>query len=392
MSDEQGNEYGRDAAYKALREFLDGFPLGYPATASGVEIRILKKLFTPEEAEVAVLLSPLPEEASRIATRTGRDPLTLEKELEALSLKGLVFRSRHEGKTLYNAAPFMIGLYEYSVDKIDEELAGLYGEYYETAYMEEMGASGVPGFRVFPVGESVDADFTLYPFLNLVDEVKAARVISVADCVCRKEAHLTGGGCDHPMETCLSFGAAAEYYIENGIGRRISAEEAISILEEADKSGLVHAGVNTKHLSNICNCCPCCCASMKGITGRGMDKHLFMNALFEAVVDEDTCTACGDCEERCPVGAVAVGDTAQVDRTKCLGCGLCAGACPGGAIVMSLREDREEPFDRVLHMGLAIMEGKRKASAKLSSDGFEPGDEDTRSMDGEGEKDSRADA
>ncbi|RJP34769.1 MAG: 4Fe-4S dicluster domain-containing protein [Actinobacteria bacterium] len=380
-------EHGaNEDVYHLLREFLDGFPLGFPATASGVEIRILRKLFSPEEAETAVLLSPMPEEVERIAARSGRDAETLAEMLETMSGKGLVFRSRHEGRTLYNAAPFMIGLYEYSVGKMDGELAALYKEYYETAYLEEMGASGVPGFRVFPVAESIEADVTLYPFLDLVERVKEARVISVAECICRKEAHLTGGGCDRPMETCLSFGVAAEYYIENGIGREISPAEAIAILEEADGAGLVHAGVNTRHLSNICNCCPCCCASMKGITREGMDKHLFMNALFEAVVDEDACTACGDCVERCPVGAIALEDTARVDRGKCLGCGLCAGACPGKAVRMLLRDDREEPFDRVLHMGMAIMEGKRKAyeGKKRSHDGVEAGGADAGSMHGEG--------
>ncbi len=349
-----------DDVYENLRAFLDRFPLGFPSTESGVEIRILRRLFSPEEAEAAVLLSPMPEGVEQIAARAGCEPEELARKLEAMSRKGLVFRSRREGRTMYNAAPFMIGLYEYSVEEIDEELAALYKEYYETAYLDEMGASGVPGFRVFPIGESVEADITLYPFLDLVERVKEARVISVADCICRKEARLIGAGCDHPMETCLSFGVAAEYYIENGIGREISADEAIDILQEADRAGLVHAGVNTRHLSNICNCCPCCCASMKGITRRGMDKHLFMNALFEAVVDTGACSACGECVERCPVGAIDLDDTAGVDRERCLGCGLCAGACPDDAITMILREDREEPFDRVLSMGMAIMEGKLK--------------------------------
>jgi electron transport complex protein RnfB len=393
MKDAKESGGGHDAAYKALREFLDRFPLGYPATASGVEIRILKKLFTPEEAEVAVLLSPMPEEAEQIAARSGSEPRELEQKLEALSRKGLAFRARREGKTMYNTAPFMIGLYEYSVDRMDEELAALYKEYYDEAYLDEMASSGVPGFRVFPVGESIEADFTIYPFLDLVEEVKAARVISVADCICRKEAELTGGGCDHPRETCLSFGAAAEYYIENGIGRRISNEEAVRILEEADEAGLVHAGVNTRHLSNICNCCPCCCASMKGITREGMDKHLFLNALFEALVDGDACTACGECVDRCPVGAVSLDDTAVVDRDRCLGCGLCAGICPADAVTMSLREDREEPFDRVLNMGAAILEGKRKTAGRKSPSpqGMGADITEARSMDREGEQDPRPD-
>ncbi len=344
--------------YLRLREFLDRLPLGYPATTSGVEMKILKRLFTPEEAEAAMLLSPLPEEAAAIAGRAGVEPHALEASLEAMSRKGLVFRIRRGGRALYSTAPFMIGLYEYSVEKMDAELAALYHEYYETAYRDEMGASGVPGFKVLPISETVQAELTAYPYLKLIEQVRAARVIAVADCVCRKEAGLVGEGCDHPRETCLSFGAAADYYIENGIGRRIDAEEAIRILEEADRSGLIHAGVNTRHLSNLCNCCPCCCASMKGITQKGMERHRFLNAVFYASVSRDGCSGCGDCVERCPVGAMQVGETATADPGKCLGCGLCAGACPGGVITMVLREDREEPFERVMDLGLAIMEGK----------------------------------
>jgi Pyruvate/2-oxoacid:ferredoxin oxidoreductase delta subunit len=254
----------------------------------------------------------------------------------------------------------MIGLYEYSVEKIDEELAVLFKEYYEAAYCEEMGASGVPGFKVLPIAENIETDTVLFPFLKLKEEVEKAKKISVADCICRKEALLVGEGCDHPMETCLSFGVAAEYYIENGIGREITAAEAVTILEEADKAGLVHAGVNTTHLSNICNCCPCCCASMKGITIRGYDKHGYLNALFEAVIDEEGCVGCEDCIERCPVGAISVGDVATVEREKCLGCGLCAGACESEAITLRLREDREEPFDRMLDLAVAIMDGKKR--------------------------------
>ncbi len=99
---------------------------------------------------------------------------------------------------------------------------------------------------------------------------------------------------------------------------------------------------------------------MKGITRKGLDKHKFLNALFETVMDVDTCTACGDCTDCCPVGAIGVDEIAVVDRDKCLGCGLCAGICPAEAITLCLREDREEPFERVLNLGLAILEGKSK--------------------------------
>jgi len=348
-----------DNPYDKLREFLDSFPLGFPRTASGVELQILKKLFTQEEAELAVMLSPVPEEAAQIEQRTGLNQDHLTEKLELMSQKGLIFRLRREGKIYYNAAPFMIGLYEYSVKKIDDELAGLFKEYYDTAYQKEMGASNIPGFKVIPVEETIAADMVLLPYHKIKEDIRAARKIAVADCVCRKEAHLTGSGCDAPLETCLSFGVAAEYYIENRLGREITADEAITIIEKADRAGLVHAGANAKHLSNICNCCPCCCASLKGISQSGLVKQKFINALFEARIDAADCTACEQCLERCPVEAISVDDVAVVDIDKCLGCGLCAGTCPTEAIWLHLREDRKEPYDRAFDLYEAIVEKKR---------------------------------
>jgi Pyruvate/2-oxoacid:ferredoxin oxidoreductase delta subunit len=349
--------------YFKLRKFLDQFPIGFPQTDSGVEIKILKRLFSPEEAEITIQLTPLPEQASSIAARTGLPEEHLAAKLEAMAKNGLIFRLRRDGKTMFLAAPFMIGLYEYSVKKIDRELAELFKQYYDEAYQEEMGRSNVPGFKVIPLQQNVQADITLLPYHKIEEDIRSARIIAVTECVCRKEAALTGDPCKHPVENCLSFGVAAEFYIENGMGRQITADEAIEIVKKADESGLVHAGANAKHLSNICNCCPCCCASMKGIVTKDRDRQKFMNALFEAVVDEAQCTACEICLERCPVDAISVEDTATVDRDKCLGCGLCAGDCSMEAIAMHLRKDRQEPFERVFDMGVAMLKAKQANAA-----------------------------
>lgn len=338
-----------EETFVKLREYINNNSFGFPGTSSGVELKILKKLFTPEDAKIILKLKPSreTETADQIAERTGLDRNIVEKELESLSKKGLIFRIRRAGITIYNLAPFMIGLYEYSVNKVDEDLAHLYREYFDTKFIHELAKRNVPGFKVIPIEETIEPDTVLVPYQKLKESVKEARVISVAECICRKEGRLVRGGCDkeYPTENCLSFGAAAEYYIENGIGREITAEEAIKILDEADEAGLVHAGANKTHLSNICNCCPCCCGLMRGITQFGFDKHKFMNAIFESIIDKDLCIACNSCVERCPVGAISMEeDFAVVDRDKCLGCGLCHRTCPEEAITLQLREDRVEPF------------------------------------------------
>jgi ferredoxin len=347
-------------SYEKLREFLNRFPIGFRKTDSGVEIEILKRLFTEEEAELTTFLTIRPERPQSIARRAGKNIAEIKNKLEAMAKKGLIFRSRRDKKILYNSAPFMIGLYEYSVNKIDKELAQLFKDYYYEAGLEELGASNIPGFKVIPLEETIQTETTLFPYQMLENSIRNARVISVADCVCRKEAHLLGEGCDHPIETCLSFGVAAEYYIENGMGRKITVEEALQIIKDADESGLVHAGANSKHLSNICNCCPCCCISMKGMTQFGQDKQKFMNAIFESIVDEEACITCGNCVERCPVEAITLEDIAIVDRDLCLGCGLCASVCQEEAISLKTRNDAIEPFNRVLEMGAAIIEAKKR--------------------------------
>jgi uncharacterized Fe-S center protein len=98
---------------------------------------------------------------------------------------------------------------------------------------------------------------------------------------------------------------------------------------------------------------------MKGMVAKGHPKEKYMNALYEAVIDTETCVACEECRDRCPVQAITVEETAIVNRDRCLGCGLCAGVCPNEAITLYLRPERQEPFKNTMELGLAILKEKK---------------------------------
>ena len=114
--------------YERLAKHLDNLPASYPATDSGVELRILKRLFTPEEAEAAMALTMFPESADSIAKKLGKNESDIEKLFYSMSQKGLIGRLGKE-QNKYMAANFIVGIWEYHVNNLDEKLIRDVNEY-----------------------------------------------------------------------------------------------------------------------------------------------------------------------------------------------------------------------------------------------------------------------
>ncbi len=320
--------------YEKLARHLDQLPSGFPATESGVELRILKRLFTPEEAEIASGLVMMPEPVEAIAARMGRDPETLGPVLEAMSKKGLIFRASKGDHRLYMAAQFVIGIWEYHVNDLDEELIRDVNEY--IPHLSDTWVSHkTKQLRVIPVAESVEAGMQIMPYEAAGEIIRGQKKIVVAPCICRREHQMSGAGCGKPLETCLVFGTGAFFYEENGLGRAISQDEALAVLKRGLDAGLVLQPGNAQRPTNICLCCGCCCQILKNL------KHLEKPALavasnYYAQVDPERCTGCGICADRCQMDAVTVEEVAVVDLDRCIGCGLCVPTCDFEA--MSLRK------------------------------------------------------
>jgi len=326
--------------YKKLAQHLDSLPGGYPATESGVELRILKRLFTPEEAQIAIHLTLMMEPAAVIAQRIGADETTLASKLIDMSHKGLINRSERKGELNFMAAQFMVGIWEYHVNDLDEGLIKDVNEYlpFLTAAQERIRTQQL---RVIPISKSLAADIEVMPYERAEEIIKKQSKIVVAPCICRKEHQMVGEGCDKPMEVCLVFGGGAHFYEGNGIGRVISQQEALDILQQGIDSGLVLQPGNAKKPSNICMCCGCCCQILKMLKRSDKPAKVACTSYY-AVVDEQRCIACGNCEEKCQMQAVTIDQVAQVNLDRCIGCGLCIPSCDVEAIRLKAKDEDEQ--------------------------------------------------
>ena len=327
--------------YRQLADRLDAIPNGFPRTESGVELRLLAKIFAPEEAALAANLHLTLETADEIAVRIGQEPKVVYHTLKTMVRKGQIRFSRKDGKLAFGLMPFVVGIYEEQLPRLDKELAMLFEQY----FLELQGGlvqNGPPIHRVIPVREAVPAGIQIYPYEKASQLVENASAWGVRDCICRLQQKLIGKGCDRPLEVCLALAPVSGAFDHSETTRAISKEEAFRILDDAAEAGLVHSPGNFQdgHYY-ICNCCTCCCGVLRNIAEFSVPTAIASSG-FVAVVDASVCAGCGDCLERCQFGALSVPESVcVVDAMRCVGCGLCVSVCPLQALKLERPATRE---------------------------------------------------
>ena len=318
--------------YRRLAARLDEMPNGFPPTDDGVELRLLAKLFAPEEAALAAQLRITLETAPEIAARVGGDPRATRKQLKGMARRGLIEAGRTERGLGYGLMPFVVGIYEMQANTIDAELARLFEDYYHQAFGRTVAIS--PSYhRVIPVGQSVETNVEIQPFESVAQIVDNVAAWGVMDCICRKQEALVGDPCDHPIEdTCMVFSRTAGAFDGSSSVRSLTREQAMETLRQVTEAGLVHSVTNNRQGTwYICNCCTCSCGILRGIADLGIANAVARSA-FVNRVDDAVCIGCGACVESCPFDAMSVDDVAAVDGVRCVGCGVCVSACPNLAI------------------------------------------------------------
>jgi electron transport complex protein RnfB len=346
-----------DDVYTQLAQFLDDLPGGFPATESGVERKILQRLFTPDEAALALHLSLIEESPRVIAHRAGRPIEEVAAALDEMERKGLTYARHKDGADpLYAAIPFVVGIYEFQLNKMDTELAGYFEEYLPHIIDFEVWKQA-PLLRTIPVGESITPEVEIMPYEQAEELIRSHDRFGVAPCVCRQEQQILGHGCNKPMETCLSFGSGADFYVRNRMGRYISEEEALGILALAEEAGLVLQPSASIEGAFICCCCGCCCGVLTNLKRHPHPAEI-AHTPFVAVLDEDLCDGCQLCLDRCQMEALQASDgVVALDTNRCIGCGLCVTACLNHAVSLMRKPDEEQrPLPRTwaganIHLG-----------------------------------------
>jgi ferredoxin len=355
--------------FRELQEHLDKMPIGYPATKSGVEIRVLKHLFTPEQAQLALNLKFQPAPLDKIYRKVKKSGISieeLEQKFDDMYFKGLIHRgSRKEGKKevkYYANAFLVIGMFEFQLGRLTKEFLEDFHEYTKEAFWEDTWKKpGIPQLRTIPLGQTIEHDQSIASYDDLRTIINnMGGPIAIQECICRQSQEVLGNHCQKTKlkETCFSFRTGAKMYIEKGLAREISKDEALKILKQVEEDGLVLQPGNSQRPGNICTCCGCCCEVLNNAKRFPEPVELFATNYY-AEVDADLCVGCGTCEERCNVDAIEIEDgISHVDRTRCIGCGVCIPTCPEEAIKLKKKETETVPPKNSLATYQAIMDRK----------------------------------
>lgn len=204
-----------------------------------------------------------------------------------------------------------------------------------------------PATRTISVNQTIPAGpVKIFPAQTVNELIENnADDIAVIHCFCRQYHKLIGEPCrfEHPPESCIVIGKFSRHMVNHGGGRKLSKDEALSLIHELQQKGAVHQVFHEKEDLGqpeiaICNCCWDCCGVLGSYNRAIIPLHL--KSYFEArIPDPSLCNGCAVCENYCPVQAVSIENgKSEISGRKCIGCGQCELHCSEHAITLHPNE------------------------------------------------------
>lgn len=346
--------------YEKLRQKINLFFINTPKNPK--ILKILQHVFSPEEAAMLANFStPLLDAQiiDKFAKKTKIPLDKVEKIFEGLSKRGLIFKfhNKNDGLDYYSLMPIVPGIFEFyyaanpnADPKKERPMADFFEDFIISTLTHEMRSTS-PWARVLPavepieklieINENVDTEPKILPFEEAAKVLQACRSFAVMPCSCRVHGKYLGRDVSkYPLDVCLTLNTWADYVIERGIGRKIEMKDALQILKDSEKKGLVHSTANSFKTIFICNCDPENCGILAGFI-RSRYPDTLAKSNFLPTINAELCKKCEKCERLCPPKAIfhhfphgqdLKDDFMVVREDLCIGCGVCAANCAEEAI------------------------------------------------------------
>jgi len=349
--------------YRLLQQHLDNQAVGFPATESGTDITLLKRLFTPDEARIALHIPYKPTSQEQIVEQAASEfpAKQVEHLLDSMLMKGAIGWREKSGASYWNVMPLVVGIFEHQDGEPTPDFLADAHAYLENEAFGKAFLAATPfQMRIIPINESISAKHHVatYDHIRSIVETNPGPFV-VLKCICREIMAMNEQPCGvtSRVETCLAFGDTAASILRRNHGREITRDETLEILRQNENDGLVLQPTNSQKPEWVCSCCGCCCGLLR--IQKSLPRPIdFWVSNFHATLDTETCSRCGACVSRCQVGAITMtgpDNSACIDMNRCIGCGLCVPTCPSKAITLNKKafetippHDDEALYDEIM--------------------------------------------
>ena len=357
--------------YDSLHKHFDSSP--YRDLPQRKEVKQTMELqYTLEQAELALSIPIDPDGLTSLpalAAKVGKDEAQVWSLMEGMLAMGSLYMQRNQET---GEEEFRLWDWEYSL------ITPMWGDGIVTdakrkiaALREQIWGAGLPYFlnpssysirgHIMPYEGRLDPSAPFNDYESYSHYINKASAICVVACGCRMSVE----GCRNPVFNCMHFNEQVEYWVKYRRSHELTKEEALELIEEQIKGGLVVTGQNSQLAPLVfCTCCAECCVILKPFIENHITNSI-QKSNFLPQWDHEKCKVCKICSDACHPKAIGrhlshvegEKDHRIVMEERCYGCGVCSAVCPREAITM-VRVRDHVPEEEMMQAGMKYWQAK----------------------------------